>query len=152
MRYILAFSILLITLSGQVFARSVLQDATLRAGIIPNCTMNETVTININFNNVVDSPTKAKPVFDEMLNTVKTAAAEQGVEGFSVQSMNYNVSPNQSGTLVSNYGLNGSVSFTAKQGDKAAKLMEALNGKGITSSMSVSAYHNGNCPQPTVAD
>jgi uncharacterized protein YggE len=111
-------------------------------GVASPCKLTETVSISVNFNTQVPSPTKAKETFDGMLATVKAEAATLKVENFMLQSMNYNMNPNQYGNNVSGYGLSGSMSFQMKDVDKASALMEALNGKNMTASLNVSAYNN----------
>lgn len=122
-------------------------DQTLKStrALIATCKMTETVSLSINFNTVVATPSKAKETFDEMIAKVKKTADELKVEGLTIQSMNYNVNPNQNGSIVTGYLLSGSVAFILKDVEKASNVMEKLNAQGMTSSLSVSAYQNGNC-------
>jgi formylmethanofuran dehydrogenase subunit B len=123
-------------------------------GVASPCKLTETVSISVNFNTQVPSPTKAKETFDGMLATVKAEAATLKVENFMLQSMNYSMNPNQYGNMVSGYGLNGSMSFQMKDVDKASALMEALNGKNMTASLNVSAYNNNGvaCSNPVIQE
>ncbi len=129
-----------------------LRDKTRRTTALPGCVLTQTVSLTINFNSPVGSPSKAKETFDLMLQTVKDAAAQEKIDNLAVQSMNYTVSPQQYGMTVTNYMLSGNVGFTLKDVDKASHIMEKLNTKGMTSSMSVSAYQNGNCSQPSAVE
>jgi uncharacterized protein YggE len=130
-------------LAQPVSARSVATTSSPPA--IPGCTMNETASIAVNINRPVESARKAKEVFDAMIASVQSHAKEQQIDTVTIQSMNYSINPNQYGNTVTNYMLSGNVSFAVAHGDKAIALMEKLNAEGLTASLNVNAYQNGNC-------
>lgn len=111
----------------------------------PGCAMQEQVSISISFNSQVESPKLAKQRFDEKLAAVDAAAKELKFQKWSLQSMNYSVSPYNSGYGEGNYQISGSVSYQTDNADLAFTLMEQLSKQKMQANVSVSSYRNGNC-------
>lgn len=111
--------------------------------------MTENAQISISFNGVETDVALVKTKFDGKMVELEKLLKEAGLEKFEMQSMNYNISPqNYGGGMNSMFQYNGSLSYTVLPSDKATSLMAELTKKGFQTSVNVSAYRNGGVPCP----
>lgn len=120
-------------------------------GASPGC-MTENAQISINFNGVEADVALVKTKFDGKMAELEKLLKEAGLEKFEMQSMNYNINPqNYGGSMNSMFQYNGSLSYTILPSDKATSLMAELTKKGFQASVNVSAYRNSGMPCPETA-
>ncbi len=117
------------------------------------CGMIETAQISIAFNGVEQDAAVIKAKFDEKIKEIEQTMKTLGLDKVEMQSMSYNINPQNYGNASSLFQYNGSVSFTVVPANKGADLMSALSKKGYQPSLNVNAYRNGNVPcTPTATD
>lgn len=108
------------------------------------CKMVETVTLNINFNNIPIELKEASGFMEQKAEDVTAKAADLGIEKIDIQNMSYNVySYNNGGCnagATSQFQLNGSFSFQLKDSKKAITLMESLSDMGYNVNFNMNAY------------
>lgn len=118
-----------------------------RIGSTSNCTMQEQVSINVNFNGRVESFIAAKAYFDTRKKKIEEAAAKAEVGKLTLQSQNYNVSnqPDYNGDT-DNFQINGNFSYRVGNFDSAIKLAEALRKNKMQVNINSNGYlQGGNC-------
>ena len=78
-------------------------------------------------------------------------AKQAGIEDLHIQSMNYNLNPNQHNdgyggkSIVNFYNISGSVNIQLNDEAKAIQLSEFLAKKDIITSVNMNSYKQGNC-------
>ncbi len=109
--------------------------------------LQETATISVNFDDMETDLNAIKAKFDAKIKGMEAVGKEVGIEKMDMQSMNYNISPQNYGNSMSlRYQFSGGASYNILPSDKATELMVALQRKGFSPNLSVNAYRNGgNC-------
>ena len=115
------------------------------------CTMKETVSINVQYNFRANSFAEAKKMFDEQNAKVTDFAKKQNVAKFELQNQNYNIyaQPQNYGpdgqpqSFI--YQVNGSSAYVMDSADAAFKFAEFLNQNKIQVGMNSNSYRQGNC-------
>ena len=141
MRYVVAAACLLLPVCAHAELTS------LAKSFGGNCAMQETATMNINFNSTEDQITSVQSKFDSRIADIQKLSKQAGVDKLNLTSMSYSVSAqNNYGT--SQYNISGNISFTVVPSSKGIAFMTLLTQKGFQPNLSVSAYNNsGNgCP------
>ena len=111
-----------------------------------NCSMVETASVSMSFNEQGIDLAKASKLMDEKRATVQEVATGLGIEGIELQSYSYNVYANNNGgcggstASTENYQFNGNLSFLLRSADKSEALMKALSEKGFYVNFNLNAY------------
>lgn len=140
---LLAFTLTAVLLATSAHA----QDARAKsATAAPACKLQESVSINVNFNLHASSFAEAKQKFDEKMKKVAEFAAQQKIAKFELQSMSYNINTqgNYEGAE-SGYQMNGSANYQLSSSEDAFKLGEFLTQQKFQVSVNGNSYRNGNC-------
>lgn len=109
--------------------------------------MQENVSLNINFNIPAESFKQAKAKFDEKMKQVEDFSKQQKLTKFELQSMNYNINPQNYNGMQNNFQLNGNMSYQLDSFDSAVKMGEFLTEQKFQVSLNANSYKNGNCMQ-----
>jgi hypothetical protein len=125
---------------------SALANRAVARGAVPGC-LQENVSVSINFNFKVASPHEAKETFDAHLRDIDTFAKQAGLKKWTLQSMNYSVSAQNSGMGEPTYQLSGNASYQTDNADQAFVLMDQLSKQKMYVNVNVNKYNNGTpCP------
>ncbi len=117
-----------------------------------NPCLNESAQITVTFNSTESDVGAIKNRFDDKIAEIEKTAKEAGIEEFAVQSMNYNVHPqNYNAMGNAQYVFSGNVSFRVSPASKALELMSVLIKKGFAASANVNSYNNGGANCNTLA-
>lgn len=141
--YVLAFSTSPV-LAKVAFAERV---ASYVSPVSSGC-MTENAQINVNFNGVESDPALVKGKFDAKMAEIEKALKDAGLDKVEMQSMNYNINPQNYGSASTVVQYNGNISYTVAPSGKATSVMADLIKKGFQASVNVSAYRNGGVPCP----
>ncbi len=116
-----------------------------------DCPMKGEKSININFNSTETDLPNIDKVMEGKVAAVKALATEAGATSFDVQSMNYSISVNTSGTpscaeagVDKTYQFYGSANFKVEPVEKTAAVMSKIAAKGYNASMSANEYRQCN--------
>jgi len=113
----------------------------------PNCQTTETCSISISFSSIEKDVNTATTLMDTKTKEIEALVKQAGIEKFDMQSVNYSLSPYNSGYGNSQWQFSGSVSINVTPSDKGKDLLVLLTNKGYQGSLNVSAYRNGTCDQ-----
>jgi uncharacterized protein YggE len=119
------------------------------------CTMQETVTLTVNYNFKAKSFAEAKQKFDAQIAKVSEYAKGQQIKKFDLQNQNYNiysqpVSYNPDGTPDTySYQVTGSSNYIMDNADAAFKFAEFLTNQKMQVGLNSNSYRNGNCNSNT---
>jgi uncharacterized protein YggE len=109
--------------------------------------MTENAQVSVNFNGIEQDVNTIKTKFDAKVTEIEKLFKEAALEKFEMQSMNYNINPqNYGGGMNSTFQFSGNLSFTVLPSSKATALMAELTKKGYQASVNVSAYRNSGVP------
>lgn len=149
MKKVLTVALSSLLICTPVFAKVAMAErvASGYVGIAAGC-MTENAQISINFNGVEADANAVKAKFDGKMAEIEKLLKEATLEKFEMQSMNYNISPQNYGNSSSLFQYNGNFSYTIAPSSKATALMADLTKKGYQASVNVSAYRNGGVPCP----
>lgn len=150
MKKLLLTSLLSLTLPMAAIAQESVVKALL-TGDGSNCTLKETVTMSINFNNNKIDMAQVKTLFDGKIEEIKALSTQAGITKLNISSMNYSLYP-QSGSYDQwspeppkvEFQFNGSLSMTFEPADKATTFLELLTQKRYQANLSYNAYKE-NC-------
>lgn len=110
-----------------------------------DCRMNQTASLNINFNGTAEKAVDVREKMDEAIARVEKLAEKQGIKGMKIQSQNYSVNVNSSYNGGGDYQYSGNVQFTLTSSDKIFALMDTLKQERIMASLNVNEYREGAC-------
>jgi uncharacterized protein YggE len=147
--------------AGTILATSVPADEALASKRIPHqggggCTMQENVSLSVNFNIRAKSFQEAKKKYEEKMQQLDTFAKQQNIQKFDLQSMNYSINSQQisydDGMPEQGYQLSGNASYQLDSADNAFKLGEFLTQQKFQINVNVNKYRNGVCDNNSVTE
>lgn len=148
MKKVLTVALSSLLICTPVFAKVAFAERAAYSAAVAGC-MTENAQVSINFNGVEADANVVKAKFDSKMAEIEKLLKEAALDKFEMQSMNYNISPqNYGGGSSSLFQYNGSFSYTIAPSAKATTLMADLTKKGYQASVNVSAYRNGGVPCP----
>ncbi len=114
--------------------------------LMGDCQYNENVTLNIRIQSTDNSPAEARKSFETSLETIRSKAKESGIEDVVINSMNYNINPqNYNNNRPVFYNTSGNVGLMLKDVEKATELMDVFSKEGMYPSMNVNMHKSGHC-------